>query len=132
MKLNKIIFILVAVLLTIGLLVSCGGGNTIQDKEKIGDVIRNYVASYNASNFEETVSYFTGYADRQDAMDYLAFLKSMSGNLTLVNFDRDSVAIIGNTARVPVDFIIMGELSSQWINLKKENSNSNWKILWEQ
>jgi hypothetical protein len=65
-----------------------------------------------------------------DAIAYLAFLRSQSGNLTLVNFDRDSIAVTGNTARVPVEFIIMGEQGSQWINLQKENGS--WKILWEQ
>jgi hypothetical protein len=126
---KKITLVLV-LLFIVSLFVSCSGGNNIQDKEKISDVIRNYVASYNASNFEETISYFTGYSDRQDAIDYLTFLKSMSGNLTLVNFNRDSVAVTGNTARVPVEFIIMGEQSSQWINLVKENGS--WKMLWTQ
>jgi hypothetical protein len=96
----------------------------------IEQVIRGYVSSYNASNFEETLTYFTGFDDSQDALAYLAFLRSQSGELTLVNFDSGSVAVTGNVARVPVDFIIMGEQSSQWISLEKENGS--WKILWEQ
>jgi hypothetical protein len=130
MRRSKIAVVLIMLLFVTSLFVSCGGSNTIQDKEAIGNVIRNYVASYNSSNFEETISYFTGYTDRVDAIAYLAFLRSQSGNLTLVNFDRDSIAVTGNTARVPVEFIIMGEQGSQWINLQKENGS--WKILWEQ
>ena len=129
MRRSKIAVVLIMLLFVTSLFVSCGGRDTVQDKEAIGEVIRNYVSSYNAESFEETLSYFTGYADRQDALAYLAFLRSQSGNLTLVNFDRDSISVTGNTAKVPVEFIILGEQGSQWLNLKKENS---WKILWEQ
>jgi hypothetical protein len=128
-KLSSIVIIPLMLLLLTLLFVSCGG-NTSQDKVAIEQVIRGYVSSYNASNFEDTLACFTGYDDYQDALAYLVFLRSLSGEITLVNFDAASISVTGNTARVPVDFIIMNELSSQWINLEKVNGN--WKILWEQ
>lgn len=130
MRRSNIVVILIMLLVATFLFVSCGGSDTGRDKVAIEQVIRGYVSSYNASNFEETLTYFTGFEDSQDALAYLAFLRSQSGELTLVNFESGSVAVTGNTARVPVEFIIMGEQSSQWINLAKENGG--WKILWEQ
>lgn len=130
MRRSKIAVVLIMLLFVTSLFVSCGGANSDTNKAEIEQVIRGYVSSYNASDFEETLTYFTGYDNEQDALAYLAFLKSISGELILVNFDRDSIAVTGNTARVPVEFIIMGEQGSQWINLQKENGS--WKILWEQ
>jgi len=130
MRRSKIAVVLIMLLFVTSLFVSCGGANSDTNKAEIEQVIRGYVSSYNASDFEETLTYFTGYDNEQDALAYLAFLKSISGELILVNFDQDSIAVTGNTARVPVEFIIMGEQGSQWINLQKENGS--WKILWEQ
>lgn len=122
-------YLFLVVLTTLLLLVSCTQ-SVASDKEAIEQVIVGYVSSYNANNFGETINYLTGYNDRDDAIAYLAFLKSMSGNITIVNFDKDAIAVTGNTAKVPVDFIIQEEVSFQWINLVKEQGY--WRILWEQ
>jgi len=130
-KFPQEIALLIVVGGAIALAVACSGGsNANPDKAAIEQVIRGYVSSYNASNFEETLTYFTGFSDSQDALAYLAYLREQSGPLELVNFDPDSISVIGDTARVPVDFIIMGEQGSQWLNLSKEVDG--WKILWEQ
>ena len=129
MKNLRTFILIILVLLVVSLFVSCSS-NTSKDKEAIEQALNGYVSSYNANHFEETVTYFTGYSDKQDAIDYLVFLKSVSGNLTIVNFDSDSIAITGNTAKSPVDFIIMGELSFQWVDFKKVDTG--WKILWKQ
>ena len=66
----------------------------------------------------------------------LAFLRSQSGELTLVNFDRDAIAFVppavpgSATAKAPVEFRIGGQIDSQMLNLKKEDGI--WNILWEQ
>lgn len=130
MRRNKVVIILIMLLFAVFLFVSCGSGDADSDKVAIEKVIRGYVSSYNSSNLEETLTYFTGFDDSQDALAYLAFLRSQSGELTLVNFDSEGISVVGNTAKVPVEFIIMGERSFQWLNLKKENGG--WKILWEQ
>lgn len=126
----KTLAIIIMLLLATLSFVACGGSDVASDRAAIEKVIRGYVSSYNASDFDETLTYFTGFADRQDALSYLAYLRSQSGELTLVNFHPDSIAVEGATAKVPVEFSIMGELGFQWIHLKKENGN--WKILWEQ
>lgn len=122
--------ILIIFLLATLSFVACGSSDVAADQAAIEKVIRGYVSSYNASNFDETLTYFTGFADRQDALSYLAFLRSQSGELTLVNFDPEGIAVEGSTAKVPAEFRIMGEVGFQWIHLKKEEGN--WKILWEQ
>ncbi|OGO02375.1 MAG: hypothetical protein A2Y91_07410 [Chloroflexi bacterium RBG_13_54_8] len=123
--------LLVLCILVVGLLLGCGGGNIEVERAAIGETIRGYVSSYNASDFEECLTYFADYGDREDALSMLAFFRSRSSELTLVDFDLESsVAVEGSTARVPVEFIVMGERGSQWIHLKKVEGE--WKILWEQ
>lgn len=126
--------LLVLAIALVGVLVACGGDAA--DRAAIEDTIRGYIASYNASNFDETLTYFTGYDDGQDALSFLAFVRPLSGELTLVDFDREAIAFVapavpgGATAKVPVEFIIQGDRGSQMLNLKKEEGK--WKILWEQ
>jgi hypothetical protein len=126
-------------LLAIGalvLLVACGGGgNRDADRAAIEDTIRGYVESFNASDFDRTLSYFTGFGDREDALAYLGVLREQSGELAIVNFDRAAIAFVsptpsGATAKVPVDFVIQGQVGSQMLELKEEDTG--WKILWEQ
>jgi len=125
---NKIIVVLTVLLVAASLFVACG--NSVNDKAAIEDTIRGYVSTFNNYHFEKTLDYFTGYGNHDDAIAYLAYLRDLSGELILVNFTQDSIAITGNTARVPVEFIIMGEQSSQWLYLQKESDG--WRILWNQ
>ena len=47
------------------------------DKAEIEAILRDYVAAYNASNFDEALNHMTGYGGRQDALDGLAFLRPL-------------------------------------------------------
>jgi hypothetical protein len=36
-------------------------------------------------------------------------LRSLSGEIVLINWDAEGIAITGDTAKVPVEFMILGE-----------------------
>ena len=68
MTMMKTQAILIIFLLATLSFVACGSSAAAADRAAIEKVIRGYVSSYNASNFDETLTYFTGFADRQDAL----------------------------------------------------------------
>lgn len=59
-------------------------------------------------------------------------MRSLSGEIVLINWDAEGIAITGDTAKVPVEFMILGEKKIfQWLTIVKSKI-INGKILWEQ
>ena len=110
----------------IGLSYSCGKESG--DRAAIGDTIKGYISSYNASNFEECITYFTDYGDKEDAISELTFFRSLSGELGYRKVK--DIVISGQTATVSVVFTIGGEEGTDMMQLRKVDGK--WKIIWEQ
>lgn len=116
------------------LLVACCGQETT-DEAVIEDTIRGYVETFNAGDFTQCLSYFTGYGDEEDALAFLAYIRGLSGPLELREVKDIAifpVAVPGGspTATVTVIFTITGEESTDQIRLEK--IDDHWKIVWEQ
>jgi hypothetical protein len=126
---------MLTVLLTATLLMACGRDMSKDEAATIEDTIRGYVVTFNAENFDKCLTYFTDYEDKEDALVFLSFIRSLSGPLELLEI-KDIVifppAVPGSshTATATVTFTITGEESTDQIQLKKVNDQ--WKIVWEQ
>ena len=79
--------ILLVCLLVVGLLLmaSCGGGYSREatDATAIEDTIRGYFTTFNAEDFDKCLTYFTDYEDKEDALAFLSFIRSLSVPLEL-------------------------------------------------
>ena len=141
MNRTKIIIIvgvvaLVICMLLIGLLRVAGyRGWPTSEAAAIEDTIRGYVTTFNAEDFDKCLTYFADYGDKEDALAFLSFIRSLSGPLELREIK--DIAIFppdqpGNsqTATATVIFIITGEEGIDQIRLKE--INGKWKIIWEQ
>lgn len=122
--------------MTVGLLsiVSCGGGKA-DDTAVIEDTIGGYVTTYNDEDFIQCLTYFTDYEDKEDALAFLSFMRSLSGKLELkkiedIAISPPAVPGSGQTATASVTFTITGEESTDQMQLKKVDGL--WKIIWEQ
>jgi len=120
----------------VGLLsiVSCGGGKA-DDTAVIEDTIGGYVTTFNAEDFIQCLTYFTDYEDKEDALAFLSFMRSLSGKLELKKIEDIAIsppAVLrsGQTATASVTFTITGEESTDQMQLKKVDGL--WKIIWEQ
>jgi len=131
--------ILVVCMLVVWLLlmVSCGGGTSREatDATAIEDTIRGYVTTFNAGDFTQCLTYFADYGDEGDALAFLSYMRSLSGELELKKIE--DIAIFppavpgsGQTATATVTFTILGEESTDQMQLKKVDGK--WKIIWEQ
>jgi len=126
---------MLTVLLTVTLLTACGRDVSKGEDATIEDTIRGYVTTFNAEDFDKCLNYFTDYADREDALAFLSFIRSFSGPLELREFK--DIAIFppavpgsGHTATATITVTISGEESTDQIQLKKVDDK--WKIIWEQ
>jgi hypothetical protein len=104
------------------------GGSANGDKWAIEQTIRGYFSTYNACNYEECLTYFTDYGDKEDALSQLAAFRGLSGELTLVRIG--GITIENSTATAEVIGTMHGQTDSQSMTLRREGGR--WKILWEQ
>ena len=121
--------ILLVCLLVIGLLLmaSCGGGSS-REATAVEDTIRGYVTKFNAGDYTRCLTYFTDYGDEEDALAFLSYMRSISGELELREIK--DIAITGKNATATVVFTIVGEDNTDQVQLKKVQGQ--WKIIWEQ
>jgi len=110
------------------LLAACGGGAATGDRAAIEDTITGYVQTYNARDYSQCLTYFTGYGDTNEALASLEFFRGMSGELKFREISE--MAVTGSTATVTVVFAIGGDEGTDEMRL--ENVGGQWKILWEQ
>jgi hypothetical protein len=115
---------------------SCGGDSKeSSDESAIEDIIKEYVAMYNDEDFDNYLNCFTGYEDKEDALAFLSFTRSFSGELELKEIKDITIVPVavpgGNrTATASVTFIMSGEEGTDLMQL--EEVDSSWKITWEQ
>lgn len=127
MKRISVVSLMVVLALLPVMGVNCDSGSDGDDRA-IEDTIRGYISSYNASDFDECVTYFTDYSDEDDAKEGLAFFRALSGELQFKEIGN--IAITNQTAMVTVAFTIGGEEGTDEMHLRKVQGR--WKILWEE
>jgi hypothetical protein len=120
-------------ILLVAVCAGCGGGNSNPEAAAIEETIRGYVRTYNAGDFAQCLTHFTGYADEKDALAFLSFMRNLSGELELQQVK--DMAIVppavpgsGPTATVTVVFKIAGEESTDQIELRQVDGQ--WKVVW--
>jgi galactitol-specific phosphotransferase system IIB component len=123
-RILSVLVVVLAVLLAVGTLVACGEG--VNDERAIEDTIEGYVETYNSQDFVQCLTYFSDYGNEADALAFLAYMRSISGELELV--EVKDILISYTTASATVVFIIAGEESTDQMQLRQVNSK--WKILW--
>ena len=116
-------------------LIGCGGDESAKDSDAVRDTIDGYYTTFNAEDFDKCLTYFTDYGDKDDALSFLSYMRSISGPLEVrkirdINIFPPAVPGSGYTATSTVTFTITGEESTDQIQLKKVNEM--WKIIWEQ
>jgi hypothetical protein len=121
MKRVLLIFILV-----LGLSTACGGESANGERVAIEDTIRGYVTTWNAQDFAQCLTYFTGYGDEEEALAALSYMRGLSGELELREIG--DIAITNQTATATVVFTISGEEGTDELQLKKVDGH--WKIVW--
>ena len=121
MKRALLIFILV-----LGLSTACGRKAANSDHVAIENTIRGYVTTYNAQDYAQCLTYFTGYGDEEEALASLSRMRGLSGELELRKIG--DIVITDQTARANVAFTILGEEGTDQILLKK--ADGHWKIVW--
>lgn len=114
---------------------SCGVSQEDKDTRTIEDTIRDYVRTYNNEDFNKCLNCFTGYEDKDDALAFLSFTRSLSGELELKGIKDITivpVAVPGGsrTATATVTLVMLGEEGTDLIRLMEVDSS--WKIIWEQ
>lgn len=119
--------------LTLLLVASCE--REVTDEAAIENTIRGYVETFNAEDFDKCLTYFTDYEDKEDALAFLSFTRSLSGPLELREVKDITivpVAVPGGsrTATATVTFTMLGEESTDLMQLKEVDGL--WKIIWEQ
>lgn len=123
-KILSVLVVVLAVLLAVGTLVACGEG--VNDERAIEDTIEGYVETYNSQDFVQCLTYFSDYGNEADALAFLAYMRSISSELELV--EVKDILISYTTASATVVFIIAGEESTDQMQLRQVNSK--WKIVW--
>ena len=123
-RILSVLVVVLAVLLAVGTLVACGEG--VNDERAIEDTIEGYVETYNSQDFVQCLTYFSDYGNEADALAFLAYMRSISGELELV--EVKDILISYTTASATVVFIISGEESTDQMQLRQVNSK--WKIVW--
>jgi len=123
-RILSVLVVVLAVLLAVGTLVACGEG--VNDERAIEDTIEGYVETYNSQDFVQCLTYFSDYGNEADALAFLAYMRSISGELELV--EVKDILISYTTASATVVFIIAGEESTDQMQLRQVNSK--WKIVW--
>ena len=123
-RILSVLVVVLAVLLAVGTLVACGEG--VNDERAIEDTIEGYVETYNSQDFVQCLTYFSDYGNEADALAFLAYMRSISGELELV--EVKDILISYTTASATVVFIIAGEESTDQMQLR--HVNSKWKIVW--
>jgi hypothetical protein len=58
---------------------SCGGGSS-REATAIEDTIRGYLTTFNAGDFTQCLTYFTGYEDEDDALAVSIIYKKPLGS----------------------------------------------------
>jgi len=125
-------FLLVSVVIA-ALLAGCGGGQPAGDNADIENTIRGYVTTFNAEDFAQCLTYFTGYGDEEEARAFLSFMRDLSGEMELRKV-RDIVivppAVPGGspTATATVVFSVAGEEGTDQTQLTKVDGQ--WRIVW--
>ena len=123
-KILSVLVVVLAVLLAVGTLVACGEG--VNDERAIEDTIEGYVETYNSQDFVQCLTYFSDYGNEADALAFLAYMRSISSELELV--EVKDILVSYTTASATVVFIISGEESTDQMQLRQVNSK--WKIVW--
>jgi len=122
--------LIVVCLFIAALSASCGGGDGggggNGDSAAIEDTIRGYVTTWNAQDFAQCLTYFTGYGDEEEALAALSDMRGLSGELELREIG--DIDITNQTARATVAFTIVGEEGTDELQLKKVDGR--WKIVW--
>lgn len=144
MKKIAIIGLAVGLVLLAGIATGCSndGGDDNSDREAIIATIQDYVSSYNASNFEKCINYFTEYGDREDAKATLAYFRDLSGEMYIRVMSSDDPPMLAinileidkSTARVEIE-LTADEGGNQSIgsdDLYLKKVDGQWKIIWEQ
>ena len=109
--------------------VSCSSGEENGDSAAIEGTIRGYVNTYNAEDFVQCLTYFTGYDDEEDARAFLSYMRNLSGEMELKKVKDVSVST-PTTATATVMFTMLGENSTDQMHMMKVGGE--WKIVWEE
>lgn len=132
MRRIAIIYLTIVMLLVPIIGAGCGsdGDNSDMDEEAIEATIDGYMSSYNASDFDECITYFTGYDDEEDAKSQLEFLRGLSGEIANGVIKVSHTSTAGQSATTTVSFTIYGQEDANEMQLKKVDGE--WKILWDE
>ena len=106
---------------------SCSSGEEIGDSAAIEDTIRSYVTTFNAEDFIQCLTYFTGYEDEEDALAFLSYMRNLSGELELKKVKDISISS-PTTATATVVFTIAGEEGTDQMQMRQVGGQ--WKIVW--
>jgi hypothetical protein len=116
-------------------LAGCGGGDGDSEVAAIEDTIEGYVKTYNAGDFDQCLTYFTGYGDAEEARAFLSFMRNVSGELELRQVKETVIAppaVPGGsrTATVTVVFRVAGDDATDQMQLREVDGQ--WKLAWEE
>lgn len=130
---RKLLLVCLLVIVSL-MMVSCGRVSGRETKT-IEDTVRGYVTTFNAGDFTRCLTYFTDYEDEGDALAFLSYIRSLSGELELreikdIAIFPPAVPGSGQTATATVTFTLLGEEGTDLMQLKKVDGK--WKIIWEQ
>lgn len=144
MKRIVVISLAVVFLLLPALAMNCSSGedNESADRAAVEATIKGYISSYNASDFEECITYFTDYSDEEEAKSALAYFRDLSGELFIRTMSADDPPMLAinileideSIASVEIELAAYAgsdqSIGSDEVDLKKVNGQ--WKISWEQ
>lgn len=113
---------------------SCSCGEESVDSAAIEDTIRGYVITFNAEDFVQCLTYFTGYEDEEDARAFLSYIRNLSGEMELHKVKDVSISSpttsSPTTATATVIFTMLGEKGTDQMHMRKVDGQ--WKIIWEE
>lgn len=124
MKRIALITLATILLLLPALAINCGSSG--EDSKAIEDTIRGFVSSYNDSDFDKCMDYFTGFSE-QEKIGLTASLTSdrtTLGKIILTSIGK--ITIDGSTATAEVSSTQNTESSTDSLYLSK--TDGKWKI----
>ena len=108
---------------------SCSCGEESGESAAIEGTIRGYFTTFNAGDFTQCLTYFTGYEDEEDARAFLSYIRNLSGEVELHEVKDVSISS-PTTATATVIATMLGEEGTDQMQMRKVNGE--WKIMWEE
>lgn len=131
MKVKSVLVLVFAFTMVLAALLSasCSCGEESGDSAAIEGTIRGYITTFNAGDFNQCLTYFTGYDDEEDALAFLSYMRNLSGEMEMKKVQDVSISS-PTTATATVIFTMLGEEGTDQMQMRKVDSE--WKILWEE